>query len=78
MLNFLMRTRNSSRLSGEAGPLAGGADPLKIRNLLDDPRLQAVMNTDASVELNSSPTPTPTPTPTPIRTDRDLVLGTAA
>ena len=26
-------------------PLAVGVDPLKIRNLLDDPRLQAVMNT---------------------------------
>lgn len=35
MLNVLRRRRSV--------PLPDGADPLRIRNLLDDPRLRAVM-----------------------------------
>ena len=65
MLNFFKRNRFPA-------PLPVGADPLKIRNLLDDPRLQAVMNTSVPAEPKTASL-----TFTSV-TERELVLGTAA
>ncbi len=65
MLNFFKRTRRPA-------PVAAVVDPLKIRNLLDDPRLQAVMKTTEPAESK----------PASLRltsvSDGELVLGTAA
>ena len=65
MLKFFKRTPHPATLLDRA-------DPLKIRNLLDDPRLQAVMSSTVP-DRSSAESPTSTG-----HADGEFLLGTAA
>lgn len=70
MLNYVML--KLFKRTPLPAPLPDRADPLKIRNLLDDPRLQAVMSSTVSAQsLAESPTSTG-------HADGEFMLGTAA